>query len=118
MLECRSARVNSIHHTFCATINFLIDKEDEIRTRTLGRGPALTELGLGTSPFGNLFRETTDTATQDATAAAWAGGVRYFDTAPHYGLGLSESRLGAALAKYPRDDYAISTKVGRLLVPT
>jgi D-threo-aldose 1-dehydrogenase len=118
MLECRSARVNSIHHTFYDTINFLLGEEDEIRTRTLGRGPALTELGLGTSPFGNLFRETTDDATRDATAAAWAGGVRYFDTAPHYGLGLSESRLGSALAEYPRDDYAISTKVGRLLVPT
>jgi D-threo-aldose 1-dehydrogenase len=118
MLECRSARVNSIHHTFCATINFLLGEEDEIRTRTLGRGPALTELGLGTSPFGNLFRETTDDATRDAADAAWAGGVRYFDTAPHYGLGLAETRLGSALAPYPRDDYVISTKVGRLLVPT
>jgi D-threo-aldose 1-dehydrogenase len=75
-------------------------------------------VGLGAAPFGNLFRETTDAATLDATRAAWAGGVRYFDTAPHYGLGLSESRLGAALAERPRDDYVISTKVGRLLVPT
>ena len=54
----------------------------------------------------------------DATAAAWAGGVRYFDTAPHYGLGLAESRLGRALAELPRDDYIVSTKVGRLLVPS
>jgi D-threo-aldose 1-dehydrogenase len=89
-----------------------------IRTRTLGRGPALTELGLGAAPFGNLFRETTDAATAEATAAAWDGGVRYFDTAPHYGLGLSESRLGRALSEYPRDDGVVSTKVGRLLVPT
>jgi D-threo-aldose 1-dehydrogenase len=75
-------------------------------------------VGLGAAPFGNLFLETTDAETLDATRAAWAGGVRYFDTAPHYGLGLSESRLGAALAERPRDDYVISTKVGRLLVPT
>ncbi len=89
-----------------------------IRTRTLGKGPELTELGLGTSTFGNLFRKTTDTATMGAVNAAWAGGVRYFDTAPHYGLGLAESRLGRALAKHPRDEYLVSTKVGRLLVPT
>jgi D-threo-aldose 1-dehydrogenase len=75
-------------------------------------------VGLGTSPFGNLFRETTDAATLDAVDAAWTGGVRYFDTAPHYGLGLSESRLGRALAGRPRDDYIVSTKVGRVLVPT
>jgi D-threo-aldose 1-dehydrogenase len=49
--------------------------------------------------------------------AAWDNGVRYFDVAPHYGLGLAEERLGAGLADYPRDDYVISTKVGRLLVP-
>ncbi|MEO5534877.1 MAG: aldo/keto reductase, partial [Pseudolysinimonas sp.] len=73
---------------------------------------------LGTSPFGNLFRETTDAATSAATDAAWSGGVRYFDTAPHYGLGLSERRLGVALRDRPRDEYLISTKVGRALVPT
>ena len=50
--------------------------------------------------------------------AAWEGGIRYFDTAPHYGLGLSERRLGAALARHPRQDYLLSTKVGRLLEPT
>jgi D-threo-aldose 1-dehydrogenase len=89
-----------------------------IRTRTLRNGVALTELGLGTSSFGNLFRETTDEATRAAVDVAWDGGVRYFDTAPHYGLGLSESRLGAALRDRPRSDYVVSTKVGRLLVPT
>jgi D-threo-aldose 1-dehydrogenase len=77
-----------------------------------------TEVGLGTSPFGNLGRATTDQATHDAVDVAWEGGVRYFDTAPHYGLGLAETRLGAALAGRPRDDYVVSTKVGRLLVPT
>ena len=75
-------------------------------------------MGLGTSPFGNLFRETTTAETVEAVEAAWSGGVRYFDTAPHYGLGLAESRLGAAIAELPRDEYVVSTKVGRLLVPT
>ncbi len=73
---------------------------------------------MGTSPFGNLFRETTDEDTAAAVDAAWDGGVRYFDTAPHYGLGLGEKRLGAGLRDRARDDYVISTKVGRILVPT
>ena len=89
-----------------------------MQRRTLGRGPALTELGLGAAQFGNLYRETTDEASAAAVDAAWAAGIRYFDTAPHYGIGLSERRLGAALARYPRDEYVVSTKVGRLLVPT
>jgi D-threo-aldose 1-dehydrogenase len=78
----------------------------------------MTELGLGTSPFGNLFHETTDADTAAATTASWHGGVRYFDTAPHYGLGLAERRLGAALRGFPREAYVLSTKVGRRLVPT
>jgi D-threo-aldose 1-dehydrogenase len=89
-----------------------------MQRRTLGRGPALTELGLGAAQFGNLYRETTDEASAAAVDAAWSAGIRYFDTAPHYGIGLSETRLGAALAQYPRDEYVVSTKVGRLLVPT
>jgi len=96
----------------------LREKGAGIRTRPLGSGPELTELGLGTSTFGNLFRKTSDAATMGAVNAAWAGGIRYFDTAPHYGLGLAETRLGRALAKHPRDEYLVSTKVGRLLVPT
>lgn len=89
-----------------------------MQRRTLGRAPAVTELGLGAAQFGNLYRETTDDASTAAVDAAWAGGIRYFDTAPHYGLGLSERRLGAALAQYDRDDFVVSTKVGRLLVPS
>jgi len=89
-----------------------------MQRRTLGRGPALTELGLGAAQFGNLYRETTDEASTAAVDAAWQSGIRYFDTAPHYGIGLSERRLGAALAQYPRDEFVVSTKVGRLLVPT
>ena len=78
---------------------------------------ALTGLGFGASVIGNLYRPTTDEAAAAAVAAAWDAGIRYFDTAPHYGLGLSERRLGAALRQYPRDQYVISSKVGRLLVP-
>lgn len=77
----------------------------------------LTELGFGASVIGNVYR---DTPPQDATAAiaaAWHAGIRYFDTAPHYGLGLSERRLGAALADRPRAEFTLSSKVGRLLVP-
>ena len=81
------------------------------------RGAALTRLGLGAAQFGNLNRVTTDEESTLAVDAAWDAGIRYFDTAPHYGLGLSERRLGAALRGRPRAEYVLSTKVGRLLVP-
>ena len=81
-------------------------------------GTPLTRLGLGASQFGNLNRTTTDEASAEAVDAAWNAGVRYFDTAPHYGLGLSERRLGAALRGRDRDEFVLSTKVGRLLVPS
>lgn len=77
----------------------------------------MSPVGLGTAPLGNLYEETTDEAARGTVDAAWDGGIRYFDTAPHYGLGLAERRLGAALSGRPRDDYVLSTKVGRLLVP-
>ncbi len=79
--------------------------------------PALGELSLGCAQLGNLYREVSDDDARATVAAAWELGVRYFDTAPHYGLGLSERRLGAALAERPRDAYVVSTKVGRLLEP-
>lgn len=77
---------------------------------------ALTDLGFGASVIGNLYRPVSDEEAAAAVAAAWNAGIRYFDTAPHYGLGLSERRLGAALRDYPRDQYVLSSKVGRLLV--
>ena len=85
-------------------------------TRALRTGTTLTELGFGAAQLGNLFRETTDEEAQGAVAAAWDDGLRYFDTAPHYGLGLSEQRLGRALSQLPRERFALSSKVGRLLV--
>ncbi|MFE2560231.1 aldo/keto reductase [Streptomyces sp. NPDC059352] len=77
----------------------------------------LTELGFGASSLGNLYRTTPDADAAAAVEAAWEAGIRYFDTAPHYGLGLSERRLGAALRHRPRAEYTVSSKVGRLLVP-
>ncbi len=76
---------------------------------------ALSKLGLGCAQLGNLYREMSDETAAAVVGAAWDQGIRYFDTAPHYGLGLSERRLGAALAGRPRDEYVLSTKVGRLL---
>lgn len=87
-----------------------------MRSRPVTAGVQLTELGLGGAALGNLYRAVSDDDALAAVEAAWDAGVRYFDTAPHYGLGLSERRLGRALASYPRDDYVLSTKVGRLLV--
>jgi D-threo-aldose 1-dehydrogenase len=81
------------------------------------RGIAVSVLGFGGASIGNLYRKTTDDDAAAAVERAWAGGIRYFDTAPHYGLGLSERRLGALLRDKTRDDYVLSTKVGRLLVP-
>ena len=78
----------------------------------------LGRLGYGTAALGNLFHEVSDEESAAIVEVAWQGGVRYFDTAPHYGLGLSERRLGAALARYPRSEFLLSTKVGRLLEPS
>ena len=87
-----------------------------IETRQLGqRGPLVTKIGLGCAPFGNLFTEVSDEDVQATVDTAWEGGVRFFDTAPLYGHGLSEIRLGKALAKYPREQYVLASKVGRLL---
>src|SRR5271165_4975567 len=74
-----------------------------------------TELGFGGAPLGNLYRPMTEKEGRVMLEAVWAAGVRYFDTAPLYGLGLSETRLNGFLRPKPRNSYLISTKVGRLL---
>jgi D-threo-aldose 1-dehydrogenase len=73
-------------------------------------------LGFGAAPLGNMFRELTDEAAAATVDAAWQHGTRFFDTAPQYGAGLSEIRLGRQLAKHNRDEYELSTKVGRLVL--
>ena len=78
-------------------------------------GVSFTEIGFGTAPLGNLYRAIPDEAAHAILEAAWAGGIRYFDTAPLYGLGLSETRLNRFLRNKPRNEYVLSTKVGRLL---
>ncbi|GKQ41447.1 aldo/keto reductase [Streptomyces sp. A012304] len=89
-----------------------------MRTTTLGGGAVeATRLALGCAGIGNLYRPVTDEDAHATVDAAWDAGIRTFDTAPHYGLGLSERRLGAALRGRPRDTYTVSTKVGRLLEP-
>lgn len=75
----------------------------------------LPQLGYGAANLGNLFRALSDDEAWQILEAAWQSGVRYYDTAPHYGLGLSERRVGAFLRTKPRDEYVVSTKVGRLL---
>lgn len=78
----------------------------------------VTALGLGCAALGNLYQRVDPDAAAATLQAAWAGGVRYFDTAPFYGHGLSETRLGAFLRSLPAGAAVISTKVGRSLVPT
>ncbi|MDT4922868.1 MAG: D-threo-aldose 1-dehydrogenase [Pseudonocardiales bacterium] len=85
--------------------------------RRIGRTEVrVSEVGFGGAPLGNLFKPVSEDDALATVRTAWDGGVRYFDTAPHYGLGLSERRLGAALRDVPRDEYVLSTKIGRLLV--
>ncbi|WP_371824235.1 aldo/keto reductase [Methylosinus sp. KRF6] len=75
-----------------------------------------SKLGFGAAPLGNMFRDIPEEEALATVEAAWNNGVRYFDTAPFYGAGLAELRLGEALAGKPREDYVISTKVGRVIL--
>lgn len=84
-------------------------------TSRSGRVLPFTTLGLGSAPLGNLYRAISNEQALQALHEAWARQIRYFDTAPLYGLGLGETRLGAFLREQPRDEFILSTKVGRLL---
>jgi D-threo-aldose 1-dehydrogenase len=90
-----------------------------IKTRHWDRhqtgGLNFTELGFGTAPLGNLYQSISDEEARATLELAWASGLRYFDTAPLYGLGLSETRLNGFLRSKPREDYVLSSKVGRLM---
>ena len=76
----------------------------------------VSRLGFGGAPLGGLFTSVGDATAQDTVLAAYDAGLRYFDTAPLYGHGMGETRLGSVLRHYPRDDFTLSTKVGRVLV--
>jgi D-threo-aldose 1-dehydrogenase len=82
--------------------------------RPLGRsGVEVTQLGLGGASYGSIYREVSERDALGAIDAAWDAGIRYFDTSPWYGRGLSELRTGAGLRYRPRDEYVLSSKVGR-----
>jgi D-threo-aldose 1-dehydrogenase len=89
-----------------------------LETVVLGRsGLRVSRLGLGTAPLGNLFTEVPGSDADATVDAALAAGITLLDTAPHYGLGLAERRLGRRLARLPRERFVLSTKVGRLIRP-
>ncbi|MFD5800741.1 aldo/keto reductase [Streptomyces sp. NPDC127020] len=89
-----------------------------MRAAVLGVGGVqVTALGLGAAAIGGLYEDVGEDEAAATVEAAWDAGIRYFDTAPHYGLGLSERRLGAALRTRPREEFVLSTKVGRVLEP-
>jgi D-threo-aldose 1-dehydrogenase len=86
--------------------------------RALPRRPVeITLMGLGCAQMGNLYRKTSYEESAGAFKAAWDAGIRYYDTAPFYGFTRSERRLGTMLTDLPRDDYVLSTKVGRVMTP-
>lgn len=90
---------------------------DPLPCRTIRRtGTPLSTLSFGSSALGNLYTAITDEEATAVVDAAWDAGIRTFDVAPHYGRGVAERRLGAALSRRPRDEFVLSTKVGRLLL--
>jgi len=95
-----------------------VDHDTTMATGRIRDRLTVSQLGFGAAQLGNLSRAISDAEAAATVDAAWTAGIRYFDTAPHYGLGLSERRLGAALARRPREEFVVSTKVGRLLVPS
>ena len=89
---------------------------DPAETRPLSEtGVHVTQLGFGSAPLGELFTKVSDDEAHETLAAARDCGIRYFDTAPFYGMGLSEHRVGRFLRSIPREDVVLSTKVGRVL---
>ncbi|MEP7085460.1 MAG: aldo/keto reductase [Betaproteobacteria bacterium] len=90
---------------------------DPAATRSLRNGVALSQLGVGCAPFGALNAATSDASVHAAFEHLYANGLRYFDVAPFYGMGLAEHRLGACLRNIDRRTITLSTKVGRLLDP-
>ena len=89
-----------------------------IPKRSLRTGVELSTLGFGGAPLGELFDPVSETEAQETLQAAWDAGIRYYDTAPFYGYGKSEHRLGHFLRQQERKDFILSSKVGRVLTAT
>ena len=85
---------------------------------TLKSGLQIPEFGIGTSPFGGLFAAVEESDVKEVITTSMDLGLNYFDTAPHYGMGSAEDRLGRNIADFSRDEFIMSTKVGRLIVPS
>ena len=93
-------------------------REKPLPRRTIGTtGLEIVSVGLGCASLGNLYRPITDDRAMDTVRSALDADLRYFDTAPYYGFGLSERRVGDVLRREPRNSFVLSTKVGRLLLP-
>lgn len=89
-----------------------------MKTNRIGNTDVIvTEISFGCASIGNLYHAVPNAQAQEVIGAAWQAGIRYFDTAPHYGRGLSEQRLGHFLKTKSRNSYTLSTKVGRVLTP-
>ena len=112
--EVEDAGWGAIHDALRGELSRGGGREHPTRGRVRPRG--VTSLGLGCAPIGNLYEPVTDDEAHAVVHAAYEAGLRFFDTAPLYGHGLSERRLGAALASLPRESVTVATKVGRLLV--
>src|SRR5690242_17574259 len=118
-------RVRSIHHCIEADHRRRLHREiltsrmSATDLRRIGSTDLIvTALGFGSAPLGNRFRELDEDHCRSLVDDAWERGTRLFDTAPMYGFGLAENRLGTALRNRPRAQYVLSTKVGRMLAPT
>lgn len=91
---------------------------DPQATRPIGRTKIrVTQMGFGGAPLGNLYKPVPEEDAEAVIEAAWTAGIRFYDTAPYYGYGLSERRVGERLRRRGRDDFVLSTKVGRVLKP-
>lgn len=90
--------------------------EAAVSSRSIARtGVEVTEIGFGGAAVGNLYSAVSDKEAEEAIAEAYHRGIRYFDTAPYYGYGLSETRLGCVLSRFPAESTVVSSKVGRLI---
>lgn len=90
--------------------------EPRLLNKRTSRSVPLTQMGFGGAPLGNLYKKVEESDAQAALSAAYDCGLRYFDTAPQYGLGRSETRFGAAIDRFGRENIQLSTKIGRLLL--